>query len=499
MAVLTGIILLSSCTKKWEEHYNEKSFNLPDNSLNESIRVQPDLHFFSRMLDISGYDSILDASVSYTVWAPVNDALSGIDTTNIELVKQIVENHIALGTITTSGIISRSVRMINGKYIKFARESEGFSFGDNMVVNTNLPAINGLIYFIDGYTPYLNNIWEYIRVTPGLDSLWSYLNSQNKYVFDPENMEEIGYDSTGAAIYDSNLVMTNLFIKRVGAIDNEDSIYTAILADNTAWNEAYSRIDKYFNFPSIAGGDQRQRDYTGYTLTKDILFKKRVTQPQTLDSLVSTTGTIFLNPGSLFNTSPVTLSNGLAYVTDQLPFADTISFFKEIKVEAENTEGRDFSGSAVFLRTSYGSDLDVSDNEYILVDPISEPRVVFSIPNTLSAKYNMYCVFVPAVIVDPLNTTPTKARFRLRYIRRLSGSTVTIDINAPDNITNPLEMTKMFIGQFNFEFANIIDEDYEDVMVELEVINAVTAAEEQAGTYSRTMRIDCIIFEPVSE
>lgn len=497
---LIGMLFLPACTNKWDEHYDEETFNLPDKTLKEVLREHPDLTIFSNMLNIAGYNDILDASQSYTIWAPVNSALSGVDTTNMVLVRDIVENHIARSRLSTANVMSRSVRMINGKYINFTREPSGFSFGNNMIIDPNLPAFNGLVHVIDGYTPYVNNLWEYISKTEGLDSLWSYLTDQNKFIFDPENSIEIGFDSTGAALYDSAFVFSNLFLKNIGAINKEDSIYTAILPDNTAWSEAYGRIESFFNFPANAGGAERQRDLTRFTLVKDILFKGQITQPGILDSLVSTTGNVFYYPGYLFNTQPVTISNGMAYITNQMPFADTLSWFKEIRVEAENVEGRNNSGSNIFLRTSYGSGLDVSKNRYIFVDPTSiDPSVEFSIPNTLSAKYNMYCVFVPASIVDPFNLTPTKAKFKLTYIRRATGSTFISNITPVNNYTNPLGMTKMLVNRFDFEYANVIDEEFDRVAVKLEVINDVTPAEEQAGTYSRTMRIDCIIFEPVSE
>ena len=498
--VLISVLLLSACTKKWDEHYNVESFNLPDKTLREVIREYPDLSIFSGMISIAGYNSILDASQTYTVWAPVNDALGEIDTNDVELVREIIENHIARGRFTTSDVQKKSVCMLNGKFISFTRETSGFSFGDNMIIDPNRPAINGLVHTIDGYVPYVNNLWEYIGRTEGLDSLKSYLYGQSKNIFDPENSIEIGVDSTGAPIYDSVFVFSNVVLKKIGAIDTEDSIYTAILPDNTAWNEAYGRVESFFHFPENTGSVQRQRDLSRYTIVRDMLFHGQIKQPGILDSLVSTTGNVFYNPGSLFNTQPVTLSNGLAYITSQMPYADTISWFKEIRVEAEDAEGRDFSSSSIFLRTSYGSGLDVSENKYILVDPTSvEPSVEFSIPNTLSAKYNIYCVFVPASIVDPLNLTPTKAKFKLTYIRRASGSTFISNISPADNITNPSGMTKMLVSQFDFQYANVIDEEYDKVAVKLEVINDVTTAEEQAGTYSRTMRIDCIIFEPVSE
>ena len=503
VVVLISALLTTACTDEWGDHYDEESFNLPDKTLKAYIQEEPSLTIFSRMLAIAGFDSIINTSQSYTVWAPTNDALAGVDTTDAEFVRQIVTNHIARSKVTTSGIENQPVRMLNGKYNNFAKEAAGYSFGNKNVVENkfNLPTINGLVHIIDGYAPYLNNLWEFIGQTENLDSLRSYLYGQTQKVFDPINSIEIGTDTTNQVIYDSVFVFSNPVLEKLGELDTEDSVYTAIMPDNTAWNEAYGRIESFFNFPTDGGGVQRQRELSQWTLVQDMLFRGRIAQPEAFDSLVSTSGHVFYNPGYLFSNSNLdTLSNGLSYVTSQMPYADTTSWFKKIRVEAEHTEGRDNSNSNIFLRNSFGSGLEVSNNRYILVDPTSTgSSVEFSIPNVLSAKYNIYCVFVPASIVDPTDLTPTKVKFRLTYIARSSGSVRGRNITPVNNITDPNGLTKMLVDQYDFEYANVIDEEYDRVAVKLEVINDVTTAEEQAGDFSRTMRIDCIILEPVSE
>ncbi|MBN2698745.1 MAG: fasciclin domain-containing protein [Bacteroidales bacterium] len=499
--LLTGTLFIQTCSDEWGRHYDEDTFNLPDKTLKEQIEEHSNLSLFSKMLQITGYDELLDASQSFTVWAPVNEALSGVDTTDTRLVLEIVRNHIARSRITTSGVESRSVRMLNGKYIRFERSASGFSFADHNVVEPDLPAMNGLVHVIDGYAPFLDNLWEYIGRTENLDSLRTYLDENNILDFDPVNSVEIGVNEDGQPIFDTVFVLTNPVLEKLGAIDSEDSIYTAILPDNSAWTEAYGRIVNYFNFPGDAGSTIRQRKLTQWTLVKDMLFHERLTEPATLDSVVTTTGNVYYNPASLFPaTGPVVLSNGLAYVIGQMPYADTVSWFREIRIEAEDSEGRVNTRSNIFPRTSFGSGLDVSDNRYILVDPTSsEASVEFEIPNTLSATYNIYCVFVPGTIVNASDIIPTKVKFILTYIRRASGSTFIKRITPVDNVTSPDQMTKMLVEPFDFEYANIIDEDYDRVAVKLEVINAVTTEEEQSGDFNRIMRIDCIILEPVTE
>jgi hypothetical protein len=389
--------------------------------------------------------------------------------------------------------------MLNNKYVNFTKNQSGYSFGENSVTNANQPAKNGLVHVIDGYAPYEYNLWEYLGMAEGVDSLREYIYGQSKKVFDAANSTEIGADANGQVIYDSVFVISNSVLDRLGSINIEDSIYTALMPDNNAWNEAYARIKGYYNFPTDAGSVLRQRDLTRFTVIQDMLYPGRVSEPEKSDSLTSTYGNVFHNPAKLFKGLDYeSLSNGLAYVTNQMPFADTASFFKEIRVEAEHTNGRTNTGSNIFNRSSYGTEFTASNNYYILVDPTSTaPAVEFSIPNTLSAKYNIYCVFVPAKIVNPNNLTPTKASFQLTYIRRASGSTFIKRVTPANNVTDPESFTKMFVDQFDFEFANIIDADFNRVAVKLEVINNVTTQEEQSGNFSRTMRIDCIILEPV--
>lgn len=501
LAILLVALLAASCKKEWDRHYDEASFDLPDKTLSELIQEKPELSTFSNLLEITGYDRILDASQSFTVWAPVNEALAGLDMSDTEQLKKIVQNHISRSRITTSGISDNYIRMLNNKYVRFGRGGAGYTFGENEIISANLPAKNGLVHVVDGYAPYVYNLWEYLAVVNGVDSLRQYIYGQSRKVFDAANSTEIGANEEGQVIYDSVFVTWNPVLDRLGAFDSEDSVFTAIFPDNNAWNEAYTRIEKYFNFPNDAGSKVRQRDMTRFTIIQDMLYRGRISQPEQLSSITSTYGNVFYNPGELFKgLNHELLSNGLAYVASRMPFADTASFFREIRVEAERTGGRTNTGSNVFIRSSYGTAFNASDNYYIFVDPTStEPKVEFSIPNTLSAKYNIYCVFVPAKIVDPNNLKPSKVKFQLTYIRRASGSTFIRRITPENNVTDPEAMTKMFVEQFDFEYANVIDPEYSRVAVKLEVSSDVSTQEEQSGQYSRNMRIDCIILEPVLE
>jgi uncharacterized surface protein with fasciclin (FAS1) repeats len=503
--VLALVALAPSCTDLWEEHYDAASDNLPDYNLLGYIRSNANLSIFGQMLHKTGYDTIINASQTYTIWAPGNEAVEEIDLEDNELILEMVKNHIARGNHTTSGIVSRPVKMLNGKNIVFARESSGFSFGNITLLESNTVTFNGQVHVLDGYVPYTNNIWEFIGRDEQLDLLKNFMYGQNQWLFDSIKSVEIGFDTAGNVIYDSIFIYSNPLLNELGSLDTEDSAYTVILPDNTAWEEAYARTVSYFNIPEIYGGEYRKDMIAKRAIIRDMVFRELVTEPGSAASLRSTGGNIFYSPSYLFsNAEKHELSNGIAYVTNQMPFSDTSSWFKPIKVEAEQERGRDNSNSNIYIRSGLGSGLDISGDDYIVVDPtgtsdIAQPSVEFQIPNTLSATYDIYCVFVPACIVDASNMTPGRVKFRLTYLNTTTGRTRRLSVTPENNVTDTTGLTQMFITRFDFEFANVLDYKYREVAVKLEVINDVKIDEENAGDFSRIMRIDCITLEPVFE
>jgi hypothetical protein len=499
--LIAASFLYFSCNEKWEEHYNEDNFDLPDYTLAQYIEEQSDLSIFNEMLKITGYDSLIGSSQTFTVWAPKNDALSGIDLSDTKTVLQVVQSHIARNKYSTINLEGKPIKMLSNKYLKLEQSSEGPVLAEVPIVLPNQPAKNGLLHFLDGYIPYQKNIWEYIGNAEGTDSLRDYLYGQTKKVFVAALSNEIGINDNGDPVYDSVFVNRNEVLSVIGDLDTEDSIYTMLLLKDNAWIDATSRIESYFNIPDIYGGAIRKKELTQLFAVKDLVFRSELENPSSLDSLKSTTRTTFYNPASIFdNTQQTSLSNGLAYETDVFPYADTTAWFKEIRIEAEMTTNRNNSNSNIYSRIYGGDDYDISNKRYVLVDPtgtsdIALPSVEFTIPNTLSATYNIYCVFVPNSITDPNNNKPMNAKFVMNYIRTTGGRTSRNNFRPEVTVTDSTKITKLFIGQFDFEFANVVSLDYPDVPVTLEVTSDVKMDETEE--FSREMRIDCIILEPV--
>lgn len=516
--LLLGIVFFTSCNDAWEEHYSSSVGIKSNLRLYDYINSQPDLSTFAKMLKIAGYDIVLNKPQAYTVWAPVNTGLTNIDLKDTTLVTDIVKNHISRFSYPTTGINSKTIYMLDQKLLLFEKTQTGFTFGGKKLLQANTATFNGILHKIDGYVPYLTNIWEFIGKTSGLDSLRAYLYSQNTSIFDQANSVEIGTNSQNQAVYDSVIIFSNPILDKIGHIQLEDSTFSAILPNNTAWIKVYNLIKSNYNTLPKDGGAAQQRLNTQYALVRNLVFKSKdmLTEPIVYDSLISTTGTVFRPSSYLFDGSAKNiLSNGFAYVTDSLRFNAVNSWQKPIIVEAENSSyGRSYLYSSLSIRSSLGSTYNVSHNQFLVCEPTTvssttQNSVSFPIPNTLSGKYNISCVFAPSSIVSAADIRAYKARFYLSYVngagKQITDGAVT-STNGISTVqgakagiftTNSSAMTKMFVTQFSFPYCNLYTTKsaITDITVKLKVENASVITE--TVNFDRTLRIDYIILEPV--
>ena len=508
-------VLLVSCSDDWNNHYYTEAANKSKLNLYQYIESDADLSTFTKMLKSVGYDTILSKSQTYTVWAPNNQALSSVDLTDTAMVRKIVTNHITRFSRTTSGVASKTILMLDNKLIVFAKGDGGYTFGGKTITKSDLATQNGIIHVLNDYAPYKMNTWEFLNQTAGIDSVKSYINSLTINVLD-----------TAASFKDGVFVSTvlkssNKAFTYLGKFKTEDSTYTAILPNNAAWTEAYNRIFPYYNAQSKDGGVATQIANAKWTLIQDLFFKGKQSLPITADTLESTYGHTFANPNRLFAGTQVTeMSNGLSYVSGQLNNTATESWFKEIRVEAEESKnGRitsNYSGTSV---SSIGTGYNISKGYYVRLDPtttssISKLFVTFPITNTLSAKYNIYCVFVPGSIVDSTDKRPNKVQFYLSYINSTGVAVTNASIDANNTVQLPTKTSATFIttpsnqsqkmlvvSGFQFPYCNLVNRaDYISSLastVSLKVQNAAGVSAPELANYNRTLRIDCIILEPV--
>jgi uncharacterized surface protein with fasciclin (FAS1) repeats len=312
----------------WESHVSNNTYS--KYNLSEVIAQKPELSTFYKVLKKTGYDQYLSSAISVTVFAPKNDAWSSVDTTNnAQLLKTISNLIVYKSYFTDSPDLYKSLKSINGKNIFYDSTEKTFNGAsiDTTKNNCNLRASNGVIQLTDKVIELKDNIWEYLA-TKTDNSQFKYINSLNKKTMDLTKSIAIGVDLSGKTKYDTVWTNVNNFLKAY-PIDNEDSLYTYIILENTDFNSLYTKYKPYFQMPSLAKTDSA----TNFNVCQDFVFKgdHDIT---TLDTLTNVDGVKVPLKNIVIKDSYVT-SNGRVYVVSGLtiPLKNKI---KPIKIEGEN-------------------------------------------------------------------------------------------------------------------------------------------------------------------
>lgn len=533
--LLVSALSFSSCQNDvYNEHYSIDPGLVSDKTLWQTIQSEPDLKIFAWALKKTGYDKVLSNSQMYTVWAPNDLACiqQFIDTTdaNVDtnvMLREFVQNHISRFSYSASGTKASKILLLNKKLSTFEPNDTTYSFSNVDLVKRNLINSNGILHVIENTVPFFNNVWESLRTDVRFDSISNHLHSFDRIFFDAAHSIPGGYNEFGETVYlDSVKINYNTKLFSLGALNVEDSSYTAIFPTNTAWNTSYSNIKSYFQYyattaaPSKLNADTLQRKNTWLALTKDLVFSNSI---QHGDSLISASRNIFRNAGYLTEgLEKLPASNGSIYIADELKFNHWESWNKQLLVESENSNGRITTWANIFDRSYPGTSLNMSGNRYVEIVPTTSSvaaSVTFDIPHTLSgslnpdntiksgAAYNIYCVFAPTTLKST-ELREAKVSFTLFYMDATGKKDASIvydnKVGTVKNYykteTGTLEnprLSKILIASnvtFPYsEFGFVTP----FVNVKLKVSNVVTAAEVKNNNLTRDLLIDCIILEPV--
>ncbi len=527
-----GLILLPilplvwACSNDWDKHYGADPEVVPAQSLWESIEARPDvLSDFADLLRLCGYDKVLDADQVYTVWAPANGHFN-VDSLRTlinqgkkeQVVTEFVKNHIARYSHPVSSLTDKHVLLLSKKTerLRSNEAKTSYLFGQTGIMNKNLLSSNGILHIIDKANPFFFNIYEYLKTEPGLDSLKSFIYSFDELVFDPLLSVPYGVVDGKTIYVDSVVTIENKLLEKIGLINHEDSTYWLLAPSNRAWNEAYDSIRQYFKYDfKVAKADSLEQVNTKMMMVRDLVFNANL-QASPKDSLFSAQYRpldkryhVYQRPfdeGNIFSriTSEIVCSNGTVYTTDDWLYKPEQNFYQEIKVEAERTTGRDYHSSLCDIMDRAikpEDDINISNRRYIHLLPAGtsrNPWVSFEIPNTLSASYDIYCVFVPYKTYNPTHENvdkPTKLKFSLTYNDEKGNSrTISCKDSTGNNIyiTDPSKLDSVLVlSDFKFPVANY---GQEKTTVLLKIETSITSKE--TAFYTREMLIDCICLKP---
>jgi hypothetical protein len=522
LCVMSVILLagMPSCNDTFDAHYSEESGVAPELTLWQLIEQDANLSVFAEMLKKTGYDVLLSKTQSFTVWAPTNEALAEPDMNDEGKLKDIVLTHIARFKYIAGSEKETIALTLNSKRIHFVYDDNRYTMNGSELATVNHPADNGILHTMKEPVPFVKNLWEYLA-EPGMDSIRRYFDAFHRKMFLPNGSKVIDYVD-GMAVYDSVFYEANEMFysyEGVGFLNNEDSLYTMILPDNAAWIKAYNERAPYFE-TGAPNADSVQYWNTRYAIVQDLVFRGRIDAPGQQDSLVSTRHNVFRDPASLFpSVAPQTASNGLVYIADELKHNYWESWQHSLQIEAERASvtpleaGFSTTPAKVWL-VYLPEQRDIPSNLCRLISNGDDSRtsntfLLFNIPNTLKAEYDVYAVFAPMRYLYPnFSSERTRIFFDIQQMdrstadlpadRQVWNSLVevtpgTVGKRPTDNETDSATVKKMFLTTIAFPEANYREET---TTIRIKINSRITSTEARNG-YNNRMLLDYIILEPV--
>jgi uncharacterized surface protein with fasciclin (FAS1) repeats len=379
---------LTGCSK----YNNETGATDPalGQTLAQLITETPSLSKFNEYLVKTGYDKVLASSKMYTVWAPDNQTLQGLDAAIVSdtaRLRQFVGNHLVnLAYYTNMPSPELRIRSLNGKYIKFTKTQ----FENADITQGNKYVGNGVLHIINKVVLPQPNIWEYVSTTAFKQK--TYIQNLDYTAIDSTKAEQTGIDPvTGKPVYKpgTGLVTRNYLYDRVGDLRNEQQEYTFILLTDAAIDAEKAKLNPYVQSTTPAETER----LSSFHVIKDLVIKGAYTLQNLPAELVSADGVkVPINKNAILETHVT--SNGIVYVMNQAD-VKLVDKIRPIKREGETPDGfsrTDKSANIAYrLRVNPNTGQQYNDI-YIFNHKIPLFNVRYRINELYNVKYKVYWV-----------------------------------------------------------------------------------------------------------
>lgn len=497
-----GAMMLLSLTACTDDHFDiMPATDTACNTLWQNIQSRPELDSLQMILsrtkvirkttensgNVMYYSQLLNTPQSYTLWAPLNgkyqqhtakyylDLLEqaeairnaegagtaeAIEANEIHerVGTQFIKNHLArFNYESNSG--EQKVRMLNSKVCYYDMGANKFNGVNINAGYGRIVSSNGVMYVLDSSSPFAYNVYDYIEANQET------LSKVNAILRDPEvEKEEFNEylstpgatDENGNVHYvDSVYTKTNTILDYAGAaIQNEDSLYIAVIPSDNAWDKAYDevsqlyRYNKKYKYEWLKDKNQMGKTYpdgtknldadslqnynTNAALIRSMFFSpgdfdyevnrsdsaKVIDYVLYHDSIESTNGVIYHNPktgnnGSnpLFNNQkPVKASNGYVFAVGDYALHPSYSFQSREEVDLRYTTYvlSVSGGTATSILLQEGTNWNkedvkgqVTDNRYCFFKSSgSTMEVYIRLDGIASGKYKISAEILPNRICE---------------------------------------------------------------------------------------------------
>ena len=547
LSIALGIM---GCTDTWDDHYQATdSFG---GNLWEAVNANADLSNFASVVKACGYDSSLVSSQMFTVFAPVNSAFSADDASQLiasyneqkakgvkkkdnTVVKEFIQNHIALYNYSVSSLSNDSIVMMNGKYLPLTSASVG---GQTMHLGKTVG--NGVLYTVDNKVEYSPNVFEYLKKDADLDSVANFLYAYNKYEFMP-SLSVPGDIVDGKTHYlDSVTVLSNeTFYELSAKLTTEDSTYWMLAPTNEIWDTYVPEYEQYFLYDkSVNKRDSLQYANARMALLKGAMFSRTNNSDEAVkDSAMSTLsipyswrrmyyGTVdaryyqydtpFAAGGVFADVEKITCSNGMVMKPRTWNIDKKQTFFQTIIAEAETSERLDSvkqatTSAPTFINVNSSNPFynKLSGNQFAQFSPArgasQDIMMVFNVPGVLSnLGYDIYLITAPALAADtlasPVERLGTKMRIKLAYNNEMGKQPTDKEMVLLQSsiATTPDQVDTLLLAK-DVKIPFCSWGEGMTPQVKLVIESRVSNREVRDGLFNRILNVDCIIFKPHEE
>ena len=557
-----------ACSDTWDEHYDKKGEGTNDATLWQAITQNGNLSNFAKVVQACGYDKALNSSQVFTVFAPTNDNFSAQEAEELiagynaekgkvmdddnTVIKEFIQNHIAMYNHSVSPMRDDSLVMMNGKNMFLTSGS----FGGNQILSSNVHYNNGVLFTIQGKAQYFPTVFEYLRKDADLDSIASFFYNTRFYrkEFVPGRSVAGGLENGKTVYLDSVFVQQNDLWDYLWAYTNEeDSTYWMVVPTNQVWKQLIEEYEPYFNYDKNVSF----RDSMAYTLPRMAIvdgttFSRTVnTDSHLTDSALSTSaaetytsreymwgnknlhyyqfgGKSAVNTqkplsatGIFTGTDDVVCSNGLVKKAYDWKINKLNTFYQWIIIEAEegssvkevskqeNSTTHDMEPTIKAVTRRVMSDNRFNGKvwsnafvEFQQQKTTVNHTVTFNIRNVLSnIPYDIYLVTAPALANDSIATEAERIPCKMEcaiYYHDQNGETQRTSLKSSfSNNPNIMDYILLSDAEKGFSFPTATYGLTEaEPQITLELKTKVSSSELRTKKFDRTMRIDCIMLVP---
>ncbi len=240
-SILLGIII-TSCNKEWDEHYEVQNSTSSDRLWN-SINENPDYSEFIKHTTNLQLDTFIKSSISKTLFIPTNEAFMEYFSGDTGGFREVMSYHLVPSFYMVSSVESKDrVYTLAEKFGLIEYLNENYYFDGNIIGYSSPLFIDGKYYEVDNVVTPKPNLYQYLKLNNKVFS--NYIDTKDSVILDLEKSKPIGFNEFGETVYDSVTTVTNFFEKEYFEISDEfrDIKITMVLPGSNDYNNALDAI-----------------------------------------------------------------------------------------------------------------------------------------------------------------------------------------------------------------------------------------------------------------